>query len=111
MMRTSLRQFHVAAVVVAATTALVSAQTKIPPPPNNYTPAQDVELGRKAAADARQQIPIMHGDAVSSDIHDIGKRLVAATPDDLRHPEFRYPLQPVNVREINAFALPGGPMF
>src|SRR3954463_3796455 len=110
MMCTSLRQFHVAAVVLAAT-ALVSAQTRIPPPPNNYTPAQDVELGRKAAADARQQLPIMRDDAVSSYIDDIGKRLVAAIPQDLRHSEFQYTFEPVNVREINAFALPGGPMF
>src|SRR5207253_10020187 len=29
----------------------------------------------------------------------------------LRHSEFRYSFEPVNVREINAFALPGGPMF
>jgi hypothetical protein len=111
MMRTSHGRFHIAAVVVAATTALVSAQTRIPPPPNHYTPAQDVELGRKAAADARQQLPIMHDDAVTSYVDDIGHRLVAAIPAELRHPEFQYTFEPVNVREINAFALPGGPMF
>src|SRR3954462_8907382 len=110
MMCTSLRQFHVAAVVLAAT-ALVSAQTRIPPPPNSYTPAQDVELGRKAAADARQHLQIMRADAVSSHIDTMGKRLVAAIPQDLRHSEFQYTFEPVNVREINAFALPGGPMF
>jgi Zn-dependent protease with chaperone function len=110
MMRTPHRRFHVAAVVVAATT-LLSAQTRIPPPPNNYTPAQDVELGRKAAADARQQLPIMHDDAVTSYVDDVGRRLVAAIPEELRHPEFHYTFEPVNVREINAFALPGGPMF
>ena len=111
MTRTSFRHIHVAAVAVVAAATLVSAQTRIAPPPNNYTPEQDVELGRKAAADARQQLPIMHDDAVSSYIDDIGKRLVAAIPQDLRHPEFRYTFEPVNVREINAFALPGGPMF
>jgi len=110
MMRTPHRRFHVAAVVVAATTLLAS-QTRIPPPPNNYTPAQDVELGRKAAADARQQLPIMHDDAVTSYVDDVGRRLVAAIPEELRHPEFHYTFEPVNVREINAFALPGGPMF
>jgi len=111
MMRTPHRRFHVAAVVVAAATTLVSAQTRIPPPPNNYTPAQDVELGRKAAADARQQLPIMRDDAVTSYVDDVGRRLVAAIPEELRHPEFHYTFEPVNVREINAFALPGGPMF
>src|ERR1700730_5848903 len=47
------------AAMLVLTSALLSAQTKITPPPNNYTPAQDVELGQKAAADARQQLPIM----------------------------------------------------
>src|SRR5467141_797851 len=97
------------AVLLAAT--LVNAQTRITPPDNNYTPAQDVELGLKAAEDVRRQLPVLHDDAVSSYIEDIGHRLVAAIPSDLRHPEFRYTFEAVNVREINAFALPGGPMF
>src|SRR5262249_2027787 len=99
------------AILVLAAAAILGAQTRIDPPSNNYTPAQDVELGRKAAAEARQQLPIMRDDAVSSLIDDIGRRLVAAIPPELRHPEFRYTFEPVNVREINAFALPGGPMF
>ena len=41
----------------------------------------------------------------------IGRRLVGSIPRDLAHPEFRYTFQVVNVREINAFALPGGPMY
>jgi hypothetical protein len=53
----------------------------------------------------------MRDDAVSSYLEDIGRRLAAAIPADMRHPEFRYTFEPVNVREINAFALPGGPMF
>ena len=98
-----------AAIVLAA--ALGFSQTRIAPPPNNYTPAQDVELGREAAAQARQQLPILRDDAVSSFVEGIGRRLVGAIPRDLEHPEFRYTFEPVNVREINAFALPGGPMF
>src|SRR4029079_16177362 len=35
----------------------------------------------------------------------------SAIPTELRHPEFRYTFKVVNVREINAFALPGGPMY
>src|SRR2546428_3546269 len=100
-----------AAIAVVLTTALASAQTRITPPANNYTPAQDVELGREAAAQARQQLPILRDDNVSSYVEQLGHRLVAAIPPDLQHPEFRYTFEPVNVREINAFALPGGPMF
>ena len=105
----SSRASAVVALVLSST--LVAAQTRITAPPNNYTPAQDVELGLKAAAEARQQLPVMRDDEVTSYVEDIGRRLVAAIPSDLRRPEFRYSFEAVNVREINAFALPGGPMF
>src|SRR5439155_19792066 len=78
---------------------------------NSYTPAQDVQLGREAAAQARQQLPVLRDDAVSSYVQSIGQRLTSGIPDNLRHPEFQYTFETVNVREINAFALPGGPMF
>jgi hypothetical protein len=87
------------------------AQTRIVPPDNGYTPAQDVEVGRQAAAEARKTLPLMRDDNVTSFIEDTGRRLVAAIPEDLRHPEFQYTFEVVNVKEINAFALPGGPMF
>src|SRR5436189_2445581 len=87
---------------------LLASQTQITPPDNKYTPAQDVELGLQAAAEARQQLPVMRDDAVTSYVEEIGHRLTAAIRPDLRHPEFRYSFEVINVREINAFALPGG---
>ena len=108
-LKTSIRTS--AALAFVCSTALVSAQTRITPPDNKYTPQQDVELGLQAAREARQQLPVMRDDEVSSYVEDVGRRLVAAIPADLRHPEFRYTFEVVNVREINAFALPGGPMF
>src|SRR6478752_8614095 len=97
------------AIVTSAT--LVVGQTRITPPSNKYTPEQDVQLGNQAAAEVRQQLPILKDDAVTSYIEDVGRRLVAAIPAELRHSQFHYTFEAVNVREINAFALPGGPMF
>src|SRR5688572_26373452 len=91
---------------VSFSTALLAAQTKVTPPENKYTPAQDVQLGREAAAEAERQLPILRDDAVTSYIERIGDRLVAAIPNEFRHPEFRYSFKVVNVRDINAFALP-----
>jgi Zn-dependent protease with chaperone function len=105
------RRLWATTVSLALATSFVSAQTRITPPPNKYTAAQDVELGRKAAAEARNQLPIMRDDAVTSYVENIGRRLVDVIPAELRHSEFRYTFETVNVREINAFALPGGPMF
>jgi beta-barrel assembly-enhancing protease len=98
-----------AALVLAS--ALVSAQTKVVPPKNSYTPAQDVQLGREAAAEARKQLPMLRDDGVTSYLDEIGRRLISTIPADLQHPEFQYTFEPVNLREINAFALPGGPTF
>ena len=93
-------------------TALVlTAQTRVTPPANKYTPAQDVEMGLQAASEVRQQLPLMKDDAVTSYVERLGTRLTAIVPPELQHSEFKYTFEAVNVREINAFALPGGPMF
>ena len=90
---------------------IVAAQTKITAPKNKYKPAEDVQLGREAATQVEQQLPVLRDDAVSSYVSNIGQRLVEAIPSDQRHPEFRYTFKVINVKEINAFALPGGPMY
>ncbi len=89
----------------------VLAQTVIKPPKNKFTPAQDVEYGEKAAAEIRRQYPIITDEPIDAYLTMLGNRLVAVAPPELNKPEFKYSFTPVNVKEINAFALPGGPMF
>ena len=89
----------------------IGGQTVITPPGNKYTAAEDVKLGQEAAKEVNQQLPMLREAAVTSFVESTGRRLVDSIPQELRHPEFRYSFQVVNVREINAFALPGGPMY
>jgi len=103
------RSAALAVVLLAGT--LLSAQTPITAPSNKYTPAQDVELGRKAAQEMRAQLPVLDDDEAKSYVEGVGRRLVGAIPREFQHPEFHYTFEVVNVREINASALPGGPMF
>ena len=91
--------------------ALLTAQTRVTPPKNKYSPADDVKLGRDAAAQAEQQFPVLRDDGLTSYLADVGRRLAGAIPPELQHPEFQYSFKVVNLREINAFALPGGPMY
>jgi hypothetical protein len=100
-----------AGVGVLLTVSALGAQTVITPPNNKYTPAQDVELGRKAASEVEKTLPFLREADVTSMVASVGRRLVASIPRDLQHSEFRYTFEVVNVREINAFALPGGPMY
>src|SRR5436190_2451993 len=87
------------------------AQTKISYHSNKYKPSDDVKLGREAAAQAEQQFPLLRDARVDSYVENVGQRLVAAIPPEFQHPEFRYYFKVVNASDINAFALPGGPMY
>jgi predicted Zn-dependent protease len=102
----------VLALVAGLTTASPAfAQTRVEPHGNRFSPAQDVELGKRAAAELRQELPIVRDGRTQAYVERIGRRLVAAIPGRLRQPGFRYTFQVVDRRDINAFALPGGPIF
>src|SRR5579859_6083897 len=104
-------RFIMAAAAAAISVVVAAAQTQIVAPRNKYSPADDVKLGLEAARQVEQQLPIMHDPEVNGYLNRIGQRLVENIPPEFRHPEFHYTFTGVNVREINAFALPGGPMF
>src|SRR6266516_4308512 len=87
------------------------AQTKIVYHSNKYKPADDVKLGRQTAAEAEQQFPLLRDAEVGAYVERIGQRLVASIPPEFQHPEFRFYFKVINASDINAFALPGGPMY
>jgi Zn-dependent protease with chaperone function len=99
------------ALIVCASVAALAAQTAIKLPKNKYTPKQDVEIGREAAAEVRKQYPVIQDERITRYLTALGDRLVAAAPAELKDPAYEYSFTPVNLKEINAFALPGGPMF
>jgi hypothetical protein len=99
------------AVAIFMTPLVIFGQTQIVLHPNKYKPADDVKLGRQAAAEAERQFPLMRDEEVNAYVENLGQRLVAAIPPEFQHPEFRYYFKVVNASDINAFALPGGPMF
>ena len=102
-----------AATVVALFTSvsLIFGQTKIVAPENKYKVQEDVEAGREAAREVEKQLPILSDDGVDSYVERIGQRLAQSIPAEFQHREFRYEFDVVNVSDLNAFALPGGPMY
>jgi len=104
-------RYVIALLTFASALATASAQTRITPDRNKYTPAQDVQIGQEAAAEVRRELPILDDERVDDYVERIGQSLARAIPDEFRHSEFRYSFDVVNQAEINAFALPGGPMF
>jgi len=97
--------------VFVASLTLADAQTKVTAPSNKYSVADDVKLGREASAEVRKEMPMLPDDRVDDYVDSIGERLVRNIPAEFRHNEFNYTFDVVNLAEINAFALPGGPMF
>ena len=92
-------------------TTLSVAQTRIVAPKNKYTVAEDVKLGREAAVQAKKELPMLNDERVDEYVERIGQRLAGAVPPEFQHREFQYTFDVVNQKDINAFALPGGPMF
>ncbi len=95
------------------TAALLLGQgTEISAPKNSFSPAEDVKIGQEAAAEFRRQMPLLPEDGdVDTYVERVGQVLAAAIPQEFAHSEFRYDFSVVNASDINAFALPGGPMF
>jgi len=98
-------------VAVFAMPVAVFSQTQIKYHSNKYKISDDVKVGRQAAAEVEQQLPILNDSDATGYVSRVGQRLVNSIPSEFRHPEFQYYFKVVNARDINAFALPGGPMY
>src|SRR5216110_1837078 len=98
-------------VLLALPLSALAVPTHIVPPKNGYSVQDDIQAGQQAAAEAERQLPILNDREVTDYVNRVGFRLVDAIPEEYQHREFRYSFKVVNQREINAFALPGGPMY
>lgn len=68
---------------------------------------QEIEIGEQANAQVRKEMPELRDGQVTAYIRSIGQRLVRHAPG----PKYPYSFSVVDYREINAFALPGGPIW
>ena len=94
--------------VVAAPDA--SAQrTSIKPGINSFSPQQDIQLGRHAAAEVEQKLPMCNDPKVDAYLTKVGQRLVEHL--NTRGIDYPWEFHCVNDKAINAFALPGGFVF
>jgi len=102
----SLTVFAIFAMPIAAV-----AQTQITLHSNKYKVSDDVKVGRQAAAEVEKQFPILNDGDATNYVSRVGDRLASSIPQQFQHPGFDYYFKIVNARDINAFALPGGPMY
>lgn len=89
----------------------VTAQTQIKMPKNKYKVQDDVKIGNEYSGKVENEFPILNDRESTQYVQDVGRRLVNAMPREFQQPAFNYRFKVVNARDINAFALPGGPMY
>src|SRR5262245_13364129 len=87
---------------------VVAQRTKLKPGRNIFSPQQDVDLGQEAAKDAETQLELINNSNANAYISALGQQLLTKVPNEYKFP-FYFKL--VNDRSINAFALPGGPVY
>jgi predicted Zn-dependent protease len=68
---------------------------------------QEIAIGRETHAQTRKEVAELTDAQVRAYVRDIGRRLAQAAPG----PKYPYSFSVANYREINAFALPGGPVW
>ncbi|HUR37270.1 MAG TPA: M48 family metallopeptidase [Terriglobales bacterium] len=74
---------------------------------NQYSPEQEVEIGKQVAAQADAQYPVLPPRGPVQDyVSTLGQKLASHLPENPYQFEFKV----INQKEINAFALPGGPI-
>jgi len=83
------------------------AQTPVKAGFNLFSAEQDVEIGKQSAVEAERQLPLLGHSSAERYVDAIGRRLAAVAPG----PKFPYSFKVVNAADINAFALPGGPVY
>jgi predicted Zn-dependent protease len=107
---TNPRRLAALGLVLAITMAVPvvgAAQTAHEPGFNLFSEEQDVEIGRKSAAEAERQLRLLNDRSVDSYVNEVVDRLARHVPG-ARYP---YQVKTVNSAEVNAFALPGGYMY
>lgn len=83
--------------------------TQFRPGFNLFSKDQDVQLGQESAAQVRKQLTVIKDPTLTAYVNAVGKRLVASR--EATQSGFPFSFEVVADPSINAFALPGGPMF
>ncbi|MEO8096545.1 MAG: M48 family metallopeptidase [Acidobacteriota bacterium] len=108
-MCTATRTLSSTPVLVLVFASALAAQVKDYKPSrlNLFSPDQDVQLGKESAAEVRKTMPVVNNADLTGYVSRIGSRLAKSK----RAGGYPFTFEVINDPSINAFALPGGPMF
>jgi Zn-dependent protease with chaperone function len=89
--------------------AAAAQRTPLKPGWNEFSPQEDITLGKRAATDAEKQLPLCNAPRVDAYLTQLGARLAQKLPTG--GVQYPFEFHCVNDKAINAFALPGGYVF
>ncbi len=92
--------------VLLAFTASAQLRT-LKPGFNLFSPQQDIQLGQQAKAEVEKTKPVVRDGAMNNYLNQLGARLAKSPLAGT----FPFTFEVVQDKNINAFALPGGPVF
>ena len=94
--------------MLSLTAVTLAAQSKkLRPGFNLFSKEQDVQLGKESAAEVEKKMKVVDNPELQAYIGTVGKKLTSSSDAG----EFPYSFKVVVDKSINAFALPGGPMY
>lgn len=97
-------------VVLITVASLLVAQKKpreLKPGFNLFSVQQDVQIGKEGSAEIEKQVAVVRNDQLTGYVNRVGERLAKS-----KHAgKWPYSFKVVHDKTINAFALPGGPMY
>ena len=104
------------AMIMAAPNCLAGIK-QLQPGFNLFTPQQDVQLGKEASTEIQRQLPPLRNAEVDRYLNVLLRKLEQSRyarslePDGARAEMFPFQIHAVASKSVNAFSLPGGPIF
>jgi hypothetical protein len=101
------RNFILALLLALGAQDLWAQPKPIEPGWNLFSKDQDVQLGKEAAAEIEKEVQVVNDRRLTEYVDGIGQRLAKVSQD----PSYPFTFKVVADPNINAFALPGGPIY
>ena len=94
--------------IAMAATQTVEARFKPSTSSDAFTRDQEIQVGQQVAAETNKKLPLLpDSDPIAKYVQQLGAKLVVHAPGE----KWPYTFHVINQKEINAFAIPGGPIY
>ena len=103
-----MRKVWTAILIVATASAALAELKTLKPGFNLFSAQQDIQLGQEAAGQVQQQLPVVNNAQLNGYLTNLLERLAKT---EHGQSEFPYQIHAIPSKDVNAFALPGGPIF